>query len=122
MVELTCSFNGCKNVVGYHNKTEDSYYWEYCAHAMFNPNEWTKIGNISVIRQMLRLSKNLLEKIRDYVNKEGLELKWRQPLEQLKAFDVKLEAINDEFENAINKNKIKDFSNIEEKSLNIKLK
>ena len=122
MEELTCSTNLCNYKVGYYNRLENSYYWESWAFSMFSPKEWEKIGSISIINQMKNLSKNLLQNIKDYTEKEQLNLKWIQALEVLKIFEDKLSIINEELEDVLKTRELKSLSKIEQRSLDLKLK
>ena len=120
MGELTCSSRICKNKVEYHNNNEDSYYWESWAHTFFNSEECSKIGSITITKQMIRLNRNLLEKIRSYVKDEHLVSKWSQALVQLKIFDSELKEIEDKLEDTLKSGKLKDLNSIEERSFKLK--
>ena len=121
MIELTCSTNWCKSRAKYYNHSEDSYYCTSWTHAMFNPKDLTKIGDVSVIRQMIKLCKNLLKKVRDYVSKEQLTHKWKEALEKLMIFDTELRSIKDDHESALITERLKDFDTIQQRSINLKL-
>ena len=88
---------------------------------MFNPKDLTKIGDVAVIRQMIKLSKNLLENVRDYAIKEQLTQKWKEALEKLPIFDVELRSIKDDYESALIAEKLKDFDAIQHRFINLKL-
>ena len=121
MVELTCSTNWCKSRAEYYSHSEDSYYCTSWTHAMFNPKDLTKIGDVAVIRQMIKLSKNLLKKVRDYAIKEQLTQKWKEALEKLPIFDVELRSIKDDYESALIAERLKDFDTIQQRFINLKL-
>ena len=120
MEELTCSSKRCRKVVEYHNSNEDSYYWEIWAHTMFNSKECTKLGKVTIIELMIRLSKKLLEKTRYYIKDEQLTRKWNQALEHLKIFDSELKEIEDNLENSLKSVRFKDLKLIEDRSYKLK--
>ena len=120
MEVVTWCTNKCKYEAAYYNSEEDSYYWEYWAHAFFNPNECCKIGSISIIRLMIRINRNLLKNINDYINQEQLGAKWKIALEQLKNFDSKVEEIYELFENTLKNWQLKDLWETEQQSLDLK--
>ena len=120
MWEIACSSRRCKNKVEYHNSNEDSYYWESWAHTFFNSEECPKIGRVTIIKQMIILNKDILEKIRNYVKDEELANKWSQVLKQLNIFDSELKEIEDKLEDALKYKRLKDLRSIEERSLLLK--
>ena len=71
---------------------------------------------------MMRLSQNLLSKIKNYVISEQLEVKWKQSLEQMMELDSQLKEIKGELESTLRLGKLKDLDKIEQRSLELKLK
>ena len=122
MEDIICSSKDCDCKAEYHNDKEDSYYWEKCAYTLFNPKEWIKFGSISIIHIMMDLWMTLLDRLRDYVKEEQLELKWSELLEQMSDFEAEIEEISYELESILNKNQPKHLYMIQKRSINLKFK
>ena len=88
---------------------------------MFGPKECVKLGSETVSKKILKLSKNIIQEIRDYINQEQLDVKWRNLLEELKMFEIGVANIEKEMENILKTRKYKDLLQIQQKSDDIKL-
>ena len=86
MKELTWSEDWWTNRFEYYHAQEDAYYCEKCAYSMFDEREFERVGSDSVIKQMIKLCKSMLDRVKEYAKEQRFELKWRHALEQHKLF------------------------------------
>ena len=98
MGELTCSKRGCSRKIKYQHIEENHYYCKRCAYSYFKGSEFEKIGSAEIIKLMIELSKNLLDKVEDYAKKENLTSNWRESLDQHKIFYKELDNIRIELD------------------------
>ena len=98
MGELTCSKRGCSNKIKYQHIGEGGYYCKGCAYSYFKVSEFVKIGSDEIIKLMIELSNNLLDKVQDYAKKENLTTNWREALDQHKIFYEELDNIRIELD------------------------
>ena len=122
MGEPTCSKIGCSNKIEYHHIKEECYYCEGCAYSYFEVSEFDKIGSAEIIKLMIELSKNLLDKVQDYAKKENLTNNWREALNQHKIFYEELDKIKIELDKALKSKKLKISHSLQEKSTDLKSK
>ena len=101
MGKLTCSKRGCSHKIEYQHIKEGNYYCQGCAYLYFKESEFGKIGSAKIIKLMIELSENLLDKVQDYANVENLNSNWREALDQHKIFYEELENIRIELGNAL---------------------
>ena len=101
MGELTCSKRGCSRKIKYQHIGEGGYYCKKCAYTYFTVSEFVKIGSAEIIKLMIELSKNLLDKVEDYAKKENLTNNWREALDQNKIFYEELDSIKIELDEAL---------------------
>ena len=110
----------CLNKIKYHNELEDSFYCKHWTIHMFKKGEWAKIGNIGTIKQLLSLSKSMLDELHGYIIDNQLEIKWSLVLDQHKIFFDELMTANQDLDNILKVDKIKDLAKIQQKSSNLK--
>ena len=101
MGELTCSKRGCSNKIKYQHIKEGKYYCKECAYSYFNVSEFERIGSDKIIKLMIELSENLLNKVEDYAKKENLTSNWREALDEHKIFYEELDNIRIELDEAL---------------------
>ena len=101
MGELTCNKRGCSHKIKYQHIKEDKYYCEGCAYLYFKESEFGRIGSAKVIKLVIELSENLLDKVQDYAKVENLTSNWRETLDQHKIFYEELENIRIELGNVL---------------------
>ena len=122
MGELICSTKGCDNKIEYQLIGENHYYCQGCAYSYFKVSEFEKIGSAKIVKLMIELSKNLLDKVQDYAKKENLTNNWREALDQHKILYEELDKIRIELDEAL-KTKSQNISHsLQEKSTNLKSK
>ena len=122
MDQLIWSNKKWKKKAKYYNSQEDSYYCRSWAYSLFSQNEWSKIGRVSLIKEMIMLSQKLLYRIKEYVNEEQMTIKWQKALEVLKIYEIELGDINIELENTLKSEQFKELLRIEQRSINLKFK
>ena len=122
MGELTCSKRGCSNKIEYQHIKEEGYYCEGCAYSYLNMNEFVKIGSAKIIKLMIELSKNLLDKVEDYAKKENLTTNWREALDQHKIFYEELDNIRTELDKELKTERLNILHSLQQKSTNLKSK
>ena len=120
MGELTCSKIGCSNKIEYHHIKEEGYYCEGCAYLYLNESEFVKIGRAKIIKLMIELSKNLLDKVEDYAKKENLITNWREALDQHKIFYEELDNIRTELEKELKTERLNILHSLQQKSTDLK--
>ena len=76
----------CINRVKVYNISEDLYYWRSCAKALFKEEQYREIGSAEPIWHILNICKKILEEIQEYSDRNHLDLKWREVLEEHKSF------------------------------------
>ena len=101
MGELICSTKSCDNKIEYKLIGKNHYYCQGCAYSYFKVSEFEKIGSAEIVKLMIELSKNLLDKVEDYANKENLTTNWREELDQHKIFYEELDNIRIELDEAL---------------------
>ena len=122
MGELTCSTKGCSYKIEYHHTEEDKYYCEGCAYSYFKVSEFQKIGSAGIIKLMIKLSKNLLDKVQDYVKEENLTTNWRQALDDHKIFYEELKYLRKELDESLTAKRFNAFIQLLQKSTDLKSK
>ena len=122
MGELTCSKRGCSHKIEYHHIKEEGYYCEGCAYSYFNVSEFVKIGSVEIIKLMIELSKNLLDKVEDYAKRENLTANWRETLDQHKIFYEELDNIRTELDKELKTERLNILHSLQQKSTNLKSK
>ena len=122
MGELTCRNRGCSNKIEYHHIKEDDNYCERCAYSYFNVSEFEKIGSAEIVKLMVELSKNLLDRVQDYAKEENLTTNWREVLDQLKIFYEELGNIRIELNEALKAKTVNISHSLQEKSTDLKSK
>ena len=122
MVEITCSKRGCDHNIEYHHIKEGGYYCQGCAYSYFNVSEFEKIGSSEIVKLMVELSKNLLDRVQDYAKEENLTTNWREVLDQLKIFYEELGNIRIELNEALKAERLNISHSLQEKSTDLKSK
>ena len=120
MEDLVWSKKECNNIPEYYNREEDDFYCEECAYSYFDENEFEKIGSVKIIKQMIELSKHLLDKVQDYVNKEQLAIKWKKALSQYLTFYDELKLITNELKDTEENKTLANLFLIQQRSTNLK--
>ena len=120
MGELTCSKRGCSNKIEYQHIKEEGYYCEGCAYSYLNVNEFVKIGSAEIIKKMIELSKNLLDKVEDYAKKEDLTINLREALDQHKIFYEELDKIKIELDEALKAERVIISHSLQKRSTDLK--
>ena len=120
MGELTCSKRGCGNRIEYQHIGEGDYYCEGCAYCHFTVSEFVKIGSAKIIKQMIELSKNLLDKVEDYAKKENMTNNWREALDQHKIFYEELDNIKIELDEALRAERVIISHSLQKRSTDLK--
>ena len=122
MGELTCSKIGCSSKIEYQLIEKNHYYCQECAYSYFKVSEFEKIGSAEIIKLMIELSKNLLDKVEDYAKKENLTTNWREALDEHKIFYEELDNIRIELDEVL-KTKSQNISHsLQQKSTDLKSK
>ena len=122
MGELTCSKIGCSNKIEYYHIWEDGYYCQECAYSYFKASEFVKIGSTEIIMLMIKLSKNLLDKVQDYAKKENLTTNWREALDEHKIFYEELDKIKIELDEELKAKRLNILHLLQQKSTDLKSK
>ena len=122
MGELTCSKRGCSYKIEYHHIKEGKYYCQECAYSYFEVSEIEKMGSAEIIKLMIELSKNLLDKVEDYAKEENLTTNWRDELDQHKIFYEELDKIKIELDEALKAKKLKISHSLQKRSTDLKSK
>ena len=122
MGELTCSKRGCSYKIEYHHIKEGKYYCQECAYSYFEMNEFEKIGSVEIIKLMIELSKNLLDKVEDYAKEENLTTNWREELDQHKIFYEEFDNIRTELYKELKTERLNILHSLQQKSTNLKSK
>ena len=122
MGELTCSTKGCDNKIEYQHIKEEGYYCQECAYSYLNVSEFVKIGSVEIIKLMIKLSKNLLDKVEDYAKRENLTANWREALDQHKIFYEELENIRTELDKELKTERLNILHSLQQKSTDLKSK
>ena len=122
MGELTCSRRGWSYKIEYHHIKEGKYYCQECAYSYFEMNEFEKMGSVEIIKLMIELSKNLLDKVEDYANEENLTTNWREELDQHKIFYEELDNIRTELYKELKTERLNILHSLQQKSTNLKSK
>ena len=122
MEELTCSKIGCSSKIEYHHIKEEGYFCEGCAYFYLNVGEFVKIGSAKIIKLMIELSKNLLDKVEDYAKKENLIAIWREALDQNKIFYEELDNIKIGLNEALKAKRLSIYHSLQQKSTDLKSK
>ena len=122
MGELTCSKRGCSNKIEYYHIREGDYYCEGCAYCHFKVSEFVKIGSAEIIKLIIELSKNLLDKVEDYAKKENLITNWREALDQHKIFYEELDKIKIELYEQLKTERLNILHILQQKSTDLKSK
>ena len=122
MGELTCSKRGCRNKIKYQHIEEEGYYCQECAYSYFKVSEFEKIGSAKIIKMMIELSKNLLDKVEDYAKKENLTTNWREALDQHKIFYEELDKIKIELDEELKAKRQNISHSLQERSTDLKSK
>ena len=115
-----CKNKGCSNKIGFYHILEESYYCENCTCLMFKEEECERIGDYKIIKQLIVLCKELLEKIINYANEEMLNLKWESALQIQKTFASVLIDIKKSFDGAINNWRLKDLRLLQKRLIGLK--
>ena len=108
------------NGITYYHPIENVYYCMNCNTYMYKTGEWERVGSIDESKQLLRLCKSLLEKLREYVKKEKLELKWNIYWDEEKVVQEKLNMIDSELNEVLKDGRLKDIAKIEKKAFSLK--
>ena len=111
---------GCPNKIKYYNELEECYYCKNWTICMFKEGEWAKIGSLNTIKQLLTLSKSVVDELYEYVVDEHLETKWKLALKQHKEFLCELVIINQELNEALKTGKFKDLAKIQQRAFCLK--
>ena len=122
MGELTCSKIGCSHKIEYHHIKEEGYYCQECAYSYLNVSEFVKIGSAEIIKLMIELSKNLLDKVQDYAKKENLTSNWREALAQHKIFYEELDNIRTDLDKELKTERLNILNSLQQKSTDLKSK
>ena len=123
MGELTCSKMGCSNKIEYQHIKEEGYYCQECAYSYLNVNEFVKIGSAKIIKLMIELSKNLLDKVEDYAKKkENLTINWKEALDQHKIFYEELDNIRTELDKEVKTERLNILHLLQQNSTDLKSK
>ena len=122
MVELACSKIGCSNKIKYQHIGENGFYCKECAYSYFTVGEFEKIGSAKIIKLMIELSKNLLDKVEDYAKKENLTTNWREALDQHKIFYEELDKIKIELDEELKAKRRNILYLLQQKSTDLKSK
>ena len=122
MGELTCSKRGCSYKIEYQHIKEGKYYCQECAYSYFEMNEFEKIGSVEIIKLMIELSKNLLDKVEDYAKEENLTTNWREELDQHKIFYEEFDNIRIELDKELKTERLNILHSLQQKSTNLKSK
>ena len=120
MGELTCTKRGCSNKIKYQLIEENHYYCKKCAYSYFTVSEFEKIGSVEIIKLMIELSKNLLDKVEDYTKKENLTNSWREALDQHKIFYKELYKISTELDEALKAERVIISHSLQKRSTDLK--
>ena len=108
------------NGVMYYHPIENAYYCMNCNTYMYKSGEWERVGSIDESKQLLRLCKSLLEKLREYVKKEKLELRWSIYWDEEKVVQEKLKIIESELNEVLKDGRLKDIAKIEKNTFSLK--
>ena len=122
MGELTCSTKGCDNKIEYQLIGENHYYCQGCAYSYLNVSEFVKIGSVEIIKLMIKLSKNLLDKVEDYAKRENLTSNWREALDQHKIFYEELDNIRTDLDKELKTERLNILHSLQQKSTDLKSK
>ena len=122
MGELTCCKRGWNNKIEYQHIKEEGYYCEGCAYSYLNVSEFVKIGSAKIIKPMIELSENLLDKVEDYAKKENLTTNWREALDQHKIFYEELNKIKIELDEELKAKRLNILHSLQQKSTDLKSK
>ena len=122
MGELTCSKRGCSHKIEYQHIKKGNYYCEGCAYSYFKESEFVKIGSAEIIKLMIELSENLLDKVEDYAKVENLATNWSEALDQHKIFYEELENIRIELGNALKAKRVIISHSLQKRSTDLKSK
>ena len=122
MGELICSKRGCSNKIEYHHIEDDNYYCQGCAYLYFNLSEFERTGSVEIIKLMIELSKNLLDKVEDYAKGENLTNNWKEALDQHKIFYEELENIRIELDKTLKIKRLNILHSLQQKSTDLKSK
>ena len=114
--------DGCKNSAEFYYEVENTYFCQNCNIYLSIEGETRRLGNLKVIRQLLSINKDYLNKIQGYINKKKLEVRWSTDLDQLKVFFEELAEVSEEVENYSKDGKAKDLYKIQERVLDLKSK
>ena len=120
MGELTCSKRGCSHKIKYQHIGEGGYYCKDCAYSHFKVSEFVKIGSAEIIKLMIELSKNLLDKVEDYAKKENLTNNWREALDQHKIFYEELDKIKIKLDKELEAKRLNILHCLQQKSTDLK--
>ena len=120
MGELACSKRGCSHKIEYHHIKEGHYYCEECAYSYFKVNEFEKIGSAKIVKLMVELSKNLLDKVEDYAMEENLTTNWREALDQHSIFYEELDNIRAELDKELKTERLNILHSLQQKSTDLK--
>ena len=121
MEELSCNTRGWQTKIEYYNSEENSYYCGICAYSFLQESEFEKIGSVDIIKHMIDLSKNLLDKIQEYTRMEQLTIKWKKVLDQHTRYYNELELIRKELEETLIFKKLSNLLKIQKRSANLKV-
>ena len=113
---------GCLNKIKYHNEQVDWYYCKNWTLYMFKEGECTKIADLGTTIELFALEKTILDEVHGYLINEELDTNWGLLLDQLKSFYEELKEINQEFEEVVNKGKLKDIFKIKQNVTSLKTK
>ena len=122
MRELTCSKRGCSNKIEYQHIGENHYYCQECAYSYFKVSEFGRIGSAEIIKLMIELSRNLLDKVEDYVKVENMTTNWREALNQHKIFYEELDNIRIELDEALKAERVIISHSLQQRSTDLKSK
>ena len=104
---------GYKNFAEFYFEVEDTYFCRNCNIYLPIEGKTQRLGNLKVIRQLLSINKEYLNKIQGYINKKKLEVRWSTDLDQLKAFLEELAEVSEELDNYYRDGKEKDLYKIQ---------
>ena len=113
---------GCQNNVNYYNEIEVCYYCKHWAIHWFKEGDWLKIGNLDTIKQLFSLWKCMLDELKEYIVDVHLEIKWSLILGQQRVLSDELDRTNNELNNILKDNKLKDLSKIQQRTSDLKSK
>ena len=113
---------GCKNFAEFYYEVEDTYFCQNCNIYLSIEGKTQRLGNLKVIRQLLSINKEYLNKIQGYINKKKLEVRWSTDLDQLKAFFNELAEVSEELDNYSRDGKAKDLYKIKLRVSDLKSK